>query len=184
MGQDKASLLWRGQPLIAHTVQVAQQVTDASYIITPWPDRYRALVEAVFIQEPHPGQGPLVGLVQGLAALSSSRVATDWILLLACDLPYLEATGLHQWRSQLDTVPPNCLAVVPQIEERWEPLCAFYRPSILPKLEMAIAQGQRSFQAVLPSLPVQPLPLSPDTHRMLHNCNTPADWQAVLDGES
>lgn len=183
MGEDKASLLWRGQPLIAHTVQIAQQVTDACYIITPWPDRYRAGVEAVFIQEQHSGQGPLVGFVQGLAALSANRAATDWLLLLACDLPHLDVHVLTEWRSRLTIIPHNHLAVVPQVGELWEPLCAFYRPSILPKLEVAIAQGQRSFQTLLSSLPVQPIPLTPNTHRMLHNCNTPADWQVALDGE-
>ncbi|MEM8642343.1 MAG: molybdenum cofactor guanylyltransferase [Cyanobacteria bacterium P01_G01_bin.54] len=182
MGSDKAQLPWRGQTLLSHVVQVAQGVTEVCHVITPWPERYRSQVAgAVFLLETEPGQGPLVGFAQGLAAIAPTYPQLDWLLLLACDLPYLEVALLQRWGQQLETVDAALLAMVPYHNDRWEPLCAFYRPTIFPALKQAIAQNQRSFQTFLSTLPCQPLTLPPEQHLMLCNCNTPADWQGVHD---
>lgn len=183
MGQDKASLVLQGQPLLVRVTQVAAQVSTTCHIITPWPERYRTMVQAQlpgvqWLQEQGSGHGPLVGFAQGIAAIEPQP---DWILLLACDLPCLTPHILQQWQAQLSTVAADVLAVVPRNGDCWEPLCGFYRPAILPFLERAIAQHQTAFQPLLNRLPVQTLLLSPEQRPLLHNCNTPADWQQVIE---
>lgn len=193
LGQDKALLSIQGQPLLRRTCAIAQRLTNQVFIVTPWPERYQTLVPAgcQFVQEqPLPGtalpnfpkleetgqrafpptqpHGPLVGFAQGLAP-----VKADWVLLLACDLPYLQVEVLQDWITQLSSVPADAIANLHHSEKGWEPLCGFYRRTCLPRLTDFIAQGGRSFQAWLSQQPVQILNL-PDP-QMLYNCNTPQD---------
>ena len=172
MGQDKALLPWQGIPLLRRVGRVAADCSDRVYILTPWPDRYGHLCDPgwQFLLETVSGQGPLVALQQGLVQIDS-----DWVLLLACDLPRLQPAVLQQWRSQLGDLPAEILAAVPYLDDRWEPLCGFYHRQCLKQLDPFIAAGGRSFQTWLTQIPVQPLFLSLERSQMLWNCNTPAD---------
>ncbi|MCS6815457.1 MAG: molybdenum cofactor guanylyltransferase [Cyanobacteria bacterium] len=171
MGKDKALSLWQGIPLLQQVCTVAANCCPTIYVITPWPDRYKTLVSNVcWIHEDQPGQGPLVALTQGLM-----HIPTDWVLLLACDLPCLQATVLQQWAMQLATLPAETLAFAPYHHDRWEPLCAFYRRRAQLSLQAFVQQGGRSFQRWLAQNPVQSIPVEAEMAAMLRNCNTPAD---------
>ncbi|MBD2122557.1 molybdenum cofactor guanylyltransferase [Trichocoleus sp. FACHB-262] len=179
MGQDKALIPVQGVPLLRHVCDVAAECTNEIYVVTPWPQRYRELLpnSCRFVQERplhqdiHP-QGPLVGFAQGLA-----QVQTDWVLLLACDLPRLRGEVLQGWAQQLDTVPELAIAFVPYHAQGWDPLCGFYRRSCLPLLNAFISRGGRSFQRWLDHNEVQAIPDA--DKRMLFNCNTPNDLAAL-----
>lgn len=193
MGEDKALLMVDGVPLLQLVCDIAIALCDPVYVVTPWSERYQNLLPAScqFIQEvplaiegtsdiisssskatsplPH---GPLVGFAQGL-----SQVTTDWVLLLACDLPRLRVEVLQSWAAELDTVEAEAIALLTRHAKGWEPLCGFYRRSCLPTLMDFINQGGRSFQDWLAQQPVQLLAL-PDA-QMLFNCNTPVDFASV-----
>ncbi len=182
MGQDKALIPIQGVPLLQLVCHMAIGCTDTVYVVTPWQKRYRYLLPAncQFVQEvpligeanttlPH---GPLVGFAQGLA-----QVQTEWVLLLACDLPRLRLEILQEWASGLDLVDDDAIAVLTHHAKGWDPLCGFYRRSCLPKLQEFITRGGRSFQGWLAEHPVQALTLTDS--QMLFNCNTPQDLAAV-----
>ena len=185
MGQDKALLSWQGIPLLTHICQCSQALSDHIQVLSPWPDRYANLLPKTVEnrQELTPGLGPLWALNQGLNDCSG-----DWLLLLACDMPLLNAARLQQWRSQLVTLPSSCLAYVPQTQSKtkpqtalkshvyWEPLCGFYQRSSQDALTQFLAQGGRSFQNWLNTIETQAIPLRAEDTTMMHNCNTPADW--------
>lgn len=172
MGQDKASIAWDGVPLLRRVYDVAIACTPSTYVLTPWPDRYREILppDCCWLEESQPGAGPIVALSQGCQQLDC-----EWIWLLGCDLPLLQADVLRHWIGQLDRLSPDILALVPQSGDRWEPLCGFYRRSIASPLNAFLGTGGRSFQRWLPQIPVQPLSLSLDEVQMLHNCNRPED---------
>ncbi len=184
MGQDKALLPIQGVPLLQQVCRIAQSCASSVYVVTSWPERYEYLLPKTcqFIHEvplregshttplPH---GPLVGFAQGLA-----QVKTDWVLLLACDLPWLRAEVLQAWADQVDSVSQDVAALLPRHAKGWEPLCGFYRRSCLPALTDFIKSGGRSFQKWLAQLSVQILPL-PEDDQMLFNCNTPTDLDTV-----
>jgi len=175
MGQDKALLPIQGVPLLQLVCDVAQSCTRLVYIVTPWPERYQLLPACQFIREvpsPQP-HGPLVGFAQGLV-----QVKTDWVLLLACDLPRLRVEVLQDWASELNNVNPETSALLPRHAKGWEPLCGFYRRSCLPTLTDFINQGGSSFQQWLTQISVQLLPL-PEDDQMLFNCNTPTDLEVI-----
>lgn len=184
MGQNKALISINGVPLLRQTCQIALECAVSVKVVTFHPEKYRAIVPSgcVVLHErslaatgdetPH---GPLIGFTQGLA-----NASTPWVLLLACDLPYLQADILHRWLQQLPE-PSSAIALLPQIQARWEPLCGFYHQSCLESLRQFIAQGGRSFQRWLATIPVQQITFCADAElrhqeqQMLFNCNTPQD---------
>jgi molybdenum cofactor guanylyltransferase len=196
MGEDKALIPIQGVPLLQRVCAIAKGCADTIYIVTPWPERYQHLLlpGCQFIRElalpsadeeetgtkllsasPRPRvpassqtHGPLVGFAQGLA-----QVQTEWVLLLACDLPRLRVEVLQDWISKLDRVGDNAIAALAHHPKGWEPLCGFYRRRCLPELLEFINQGGRSFQQWLQQYPVEILPLAEP--EMLFNCNTPED---------
>lgn len=181
MGRDKALVPWQGVPLIRRVGTAAASCASAVYVLTPWPERYRAVVapDCSFLDESHPGQGPLVALADGLGQIPP----VEWVLLLACDLPQLQPTILQGWRDRLSLLPDRILAAVPQrlppgrrSHRRWEPLCGFYRPTIQPQLEDFIQRGGRSFQNFLTAVEVRALPVGEREAQMLRNCNSPDDF--------
>lgn len=186
MGQDKAFIPVQGIPLLRRTYDIAALCTPTVYVVTSRPNLYHPILppECVLIQEcaldsNSATHGPLVGFAQGL-----SHVTTDWVMLLACDLPYLQATILQRWFSQVESLESE-IAILPITENRWEPLCGFYRVSCLPSLQTFISEGGRSFQSWLAQESVRSIVFSdnPEQHRkernMLFNCNTPEDLQLL-----
>jgi len=173
MGRDKALVSWQGIPLLQRVSRVAARCCEGVYILTPWPGRYRSVVGrgCTFLSESQPGGGPLVAFNDGLGQIP----AADWVLLLACDLPQLQATILREWRDRLPQVSSTVLATVPRDLERWEPLCGFYRPAVRPQLECFLQQGGQSFQAWLASVAVEAISVSEGERTMLLNCNYPND---------
>jgi molybdopterin-guanine dinucleotide biosynthesis protein A len=180
MGRDKALIPVQGVPLLRRICLVALECTPIVYVVTSRVHQYEKILppECQVIQERLlPGeielQGPLVGFAQGL-----ENVQTEWVLLLACDLPNLRLEILQDWIMELDNQPDLVDALLPQGEKGWEPLCGFYRVSNLAHLTTFIQQGGRSFQRWLQQRSVKALPLS--SSNMLFNCNTPADLTHVL----
>lgn len=174
MGQDKALLPIQGVPLLQRVYGIANAFCDFVYVVTPWSERYQGLLPSScqFVREVVPTQGPLVGFAQGL-----SQVQTDWVLLLACDLPRLQVEVLQDWAVGLGSVRDEVLALLTHHAKGWNPLCGFYRRNCLPTLTHFINQGGRSFQQWLTQHPVQVL-IPPDP-QMLFNCNTPADLASL-----
>ena len=176
MGTDKALLEIDGKSLLQRACEVAAVVTPQVYVLTAWPDRYRSTLtkKSKFLVEYNPGSGPLVALTQGL-----TKIAADWILLLACDLPLLDAQIIQNWASQLTALPPSTLAIVPYQNSRWEPLCGFYRQQSLPSLQRFIDKGERSFQVWLNQIQAIPIPVGEKESLMLSNCNTLEEFEQL-----
>lgn len=179
MGQDKALISLQNVPLLQRVCEIATECVGQVYVVTPWLERYQEILPSSCegIQEvPLPGEtkphGPLVGFAQGLA-----QVQTNWVLLLACDLPWLHQDEVQQWIGHLGEVSEEAIALLPRHPKGWEPLCGFYRRQCLPLLNDYINQGGRSFQRWLAQHPVQELPVSDP--QVLFNCNTPADLEKI-----
>lgn len=171
MGKDKALLLIDRIPLLQKIYTVANDCASMVYVVTPWIEQYTPILpqHCQFIRENTPTQGPLVAFLEAL-----NQVESEWILLLACDLPLLTSAVVQQWAHSLVSVPEDAIAYVPKQDHLWQPLCGFYRSCCLSSLQNYIKQGGRSFQGWLNQSSVQQL-LVNDPHILL-NCNTPEDF--------
>ncbi len=118
------------------------------------------------ISDAHIGIGPLGGLHAGLCACT-----TPWLLVVACDLPWLDPATL---RTLLAARTDTLDAVVASDSSGWDhPLCACYARHILPIIEAQIAAASYAMHALLNQLANVRTVRVPDY--AVRNINTPAD---------
>lgn len=173
MGRDKALIEIEGVPLIQRTIQIAQSLSDRTYVVTSTPDKYRLYLSGCEVVEEVEPQGALIGFATALAEIES-----EWVLLLACDLPRLKLEPLQGWKSQLAYILPDEIAYLARSDKGWEPLCGFYRCSSLADLPGYIASGGRSFQKWLERHHVAEVAVKDSD--ILFNCNNPIDLDFIL----
>ena len=180
MGRDKALLKINRDTLLARICAIALQTTSKVCVVTPWVEKYQSILppDCQLIKEElvlkAKSNTPIIGFTQALQS-----VDTEWVLLLACDLPYLSSFQVKQWSKSLATVLSTEIALLPRNFKGWEALCGFYRRDSLTSLKTYIESGGMSFQRWLSQHSVRELKIQDRT--CLFNCNTPADWQSVVD---
>lgn len=124
-----------------------------------------------------PGIGPLGGLRALLVAAESAPV-----LALACDLPFVSRELLARLLATGDGERDGAFnaridVVAARRQQLWEPLCARYNGSVLPVLNTALGEGERSFQGLLRRLRVHELQLLPGQESELGDWDTPEDMK-------
>jgi molybdenum cofactor guanylyltransferase len=129
------------------------------------------------LEDRWPGEGPLGGIVTALC--HARRNALAWWLIVACDLPLLDAPTIDAlYRSTPDRAGRPAPDVVVAVTDRREPLCAMWRvDSVAAPLEAAFAAGERSVTAALATLAIAGLVVADVAVAAdaLHNVNTPND---------
>jgi molybdopterin-guanine dinucleotide biosynthesis protein A len=178
MGQDKALLKVEGLTMLERMCLLTKGFAEDVYVLTFWPDRYQSIlpINCQLIQERRTSKicsthGPLIGFAQALR-----YVKTEWVLLLACDLPKLTTDFLLQGYESLPS-GQKVMAYLPRTENRWEPLCGFYHYSCLAALKQYLKDGGDSFQGWLGSIVVKEW-VAPNGNFLL-NCNTAEDFQEL-----
>ncbi len=171
MGTDKALIHINGLPLLTRICNIALSCTSPVYIVTPWLEKYQDIIpqNCRIIPESNHNSGPLIGFYQGLKSIPP----TEWILLLACDLPNINSDVLQSWILQLNLVDQDAIALLPPHSKGWHPLCGFYRQICFSLLEKFIQSDGKSFQKWLQKYHVQELIVH--EQKVLFNCNTPED---------
>ncbi len=181
MGQPKATLaLPGGESLVEHVVNAARQVDRVDEVVLL--GRCAGLPEAVgslkVLEDTEPGGGPMAGLCSLLA-----HAGTRWGLLLACDLPLLEAGLLvrlcDEARADVDVVAYRRTDGA----DGWHACCAAYVPRLLDAALEQVTRGRRSLHALLDSARVAGIEPSPEEQRGLRNLNTPEDYARLARGE-
>lgn len=164
-GADKAAVVVDGRPMIEHVYEAVRAVTDRLFLSARTADEAPALLVPTIVDR-YPDRGPLAGLHAALRA-----AGTTWVLVVACDLPYVTPRVLRQI---LDARASGGEAVVSRTPDgRLQPLCACYHLHILPMVERRIASGAFSMHELLThleSVRYVDVPAAP-----LRNVNTPED---------
>ena len=166
MGRDKALLPWRDRTLVDHIADAVQAAAGSVTLIGD-PAKYAHLGYAV-AADMVADCGPLGGILTALAASQS-----DWNLVLACDLPEVDAAFLRTLLARAadigaDALLPAGPSGLP------EPLCAVYHRRCLDAIRAAVANGVRKVSDGLASLKIEIWRL-PDS-AVFHNLNTSEDW--------
>ena len=140
MGQDKALLLFRGQPLIKRLIERLSPLAQETVIATNRPAAFAAYGLRT-ASDARPGLGALNGLY---TALHSARY--PFVAVVACDMPFANPKLLAYQAALLGI--RKCDAVVPRSAEGWESFHAVYRRDhCLPLIEKALKAEKRRVDA-------------------------------------
>ena len=166
MGRNKALLPYHGITLAESVAEVVRAAAGTAALVGGRP--HDAPSGIGFVPDLYPGEGPLGGI---LSALRSSTA--DWNLMVACDMPDLEANFLRQLLDAADSC--GAVALVPAGPSgRLEPLCAAYHRKALGGLEAAFARGVRKIATALEEVDTVTWPV-PELS-CFQNVNTPEEW--------
>jgi molybdenum cofactor guanylyltransferase len=159
-----------GVPLLA---RVYANVRDVAPVVIAaregFPPELDALLDCPIVLDRWPNRGPLAGLIGAL-----SRVATTHVFALAGDAPNVTREVPD---ALIAACSPEDEAVVPEHDERLEPLAAVYERAALEREGRAVLREEKgSMHALLARLRVRRLVLP---SRYFANVNTAADFEAV-----
>jgi molybdopterin-guanine dinucleotide biosynthesis protein A len=172
MRRDKAALHYAGKPQLVRAMELLAPLVGRAFVSVraeQQSDPQRAAYDT--IRDLAPDLGP----IGGIHAALQSHPTRAW-LVLACDLPFLDAATLERLiamraRSRLATAYRSGSDALP------EPLCAIYEPQSRGPIEAWIESGQRCPRSWLRQHDVELLEL-PDPHA-LDNINTVEEYAAA-----
>jgi molybdenum cofactor guanylyltransferase len=176
MGRPKAWLPFHGQPMLARVLDRLAPLF-AEQIVVRAPGQELPAVDARFVEDEEPGQGPVAGLAAGLAA-----VTCPLAFATSCDAPFIDPRVVAHL---LERCQPPYAVVVPLWEGRPQPLHAVYRADTAPVLKQLLAAGRRRPVDLYKEVPTLELPeeeiraLDPNGLTFM-NTNTPEDFQRAL----
>lgn len=132
MGRPKALLLFGNEPLIDHLVRRLEQKFKRVVVVAA-PDQELPPLAATVVRDEVAYQGPVGGIYYGLRATSGTGA-----FVTSCDAPFLNLPLISFLTSQIS----NHDVVVPYWQDRFQPLHAVYRRSVVPLLEEQLERGE------------------------------------------
>lgn len=179
-GLDKPGALVGGVPLIEW---VAAAVAGARTLVVVGPTRTSAagavvtravLTRAVFTREDPPGSGPIPALRAGLA-----EVTAEWVVLLAADLPFLDAAHVTTLLRAAASEAAGAVLVDDDGREQW--LTGAWRVTVLRDALRAYTGGSlRGLLGPLGPVPVR-LPAGRGGRPPWFDCDTMSDLRTADD---
>jgi molybdopterin-guanine dinucleotide biosynthesis protein A len=173
MQRDKAALHYHGRTQLEWAMALLAPHVERAFVSVR-PDQVHDPVRAKFAQilDRHDNLGPIAGIVAAQAA----HPDVAW-LVLACDLPYLEAGTLeHLLRSRQPL--RQATAYRSSHDGLPEPLCAIYEPASRPAIAAYVGSGRQCPRKFLIKADVNLL--EQPNARALDNVNTPEEYGAAL----
>jgi molybdopterin-guanine dinucleotide biosynthesis protein A len=175
MGRTKSLLPFDGEPLIIHIARALQHLF-AEMVIVAAPDQELPDLPATVVRDEIAYQGPVGGIYYGLKAAGGK-----FCFVTSCDVPFLNPSLISFLISQIS----NHDVVVPLWENRFQPLHAVYRTSVLPLLKGQLERGE--LRPVYLFDKIQTCKIGEDEIRRFDpeglsflNMNTPADYERAL----
>jgi len=132
MGRAKALLPFDNEPLIAHVVRRLKSWFP-EIIVVAAPDQELPELSAVLVRDEIAYQGPVSGIYHGLKAATK-----DVCFVTSCDAPFLNFELIDHLLEQISEYD----VVVPFWQERFQPLHAIYRTSVVPLLKEQLERGE------------------------------------------
>ena len=177
MGRDKIGVMLAGRTLLEHVHGIVAPLCEEVIVVTR-EERVAATRAAVpenccVVADRLAGRGPLVGIHAALMA-----AATERVLVVACDMPWLQPTLLE---AMISTGRGD--VVIPRTERGWEPLHAVYDRRCLEAIEGQLEQGSRPVPSFFDAVVVdewndERCRLYDPDGRSFRNVNDPGDLPA------
>jgi molybdopterin-guanine dinucleotide biosynthesis protein A/molybdopterin converting factor small subunit len=132
MGSPKALLLFDGEPLVVHVARALNRLFPEVVVVAA-PGQELPPLNATLARDEVAYQGPVGGIYYGLCAARG-----EFCFVTSCDVPFLNTSLISHLVSQIS----DCDVVVPYWQERFQPLCAVYRQSVVPLLKEQLERGE------------------------------------------
>lgn len=172
MGRNKLrlSIHGDGKDMLERTVELLGGFTDDVFVSCRAPEDaapFKAIPDEV------DRQGPFGGVYSALRRLQMP------ILVLSCDLPFMDGPTLRRLLDARKARLPGTIMTTYQQEETGfiEALVAVYEPACLPWFDAAWKQGIRKFSVVIPEELRTHVPYSRSEALPFFNINYPADFE-------
>jgi molybdenum cofactor guanylyltransferase len=132
MGRPKALLPFGDEPLIVHIVRGLKRLF-AEIVVVAAPGQELPALPVKLVRDEVAYQGPVGGIYYGLKAAGG-----EFSFVTSCDVAFLNSPLISYLTSQI----PEHDVVVPYWQDRFQPLHAVYRRSVLPLLESQLERGE------------------------------------------
>jgi molybdopterin-guanine dinucleotide biosynthesis protein A len=170
MGQDKATMLFRGGPFWKNRLEILRGLQWKEVFVSAQKDPPWRPADIEFVGDEQPSRGPLSGIAAAL-----SRITTDHLLVLAIDVPFMTEAYL---RSLCARIRPG-QGVVPVIEGRAEPLVAIYPRDAGDEFTHALSGTDFSLQPLMRKLithgKLRSVDVLAEEKSLFRNLNEPGD---------
>src|SRR5207249_11855852 len=131
MGKDKATVLFRGKALWQMQLELLGRLEPAEIFVSARIDPVWRPADVEFVADDPPSRGPLSGL-----AASLTQMRTKHLLALAIDMPFMTPEYL---KFLCDQIEPG-RGVLPNIDDRAEPLAAIYPQEVDVDVRSALSE--------------------------------------------
>ena len=124
-GSDKATVNFRGMPLIKHLLWRFRKYTDDLFLVSRFdsPDRLQ-LVDVEIVYDSHPTRSVMGAVID---AIVNSR--NQWVFVLAVDLPLITYDFIEWMVTNSNLETTDACMIVPSSSHGAQPLCALYNKS-------------------------------------------------------
>ena len=174
MGQDKATLVFRGRPLWQTQVDLLRKLNPHEIFISARTDPPWLPADVSFVADAKSSGGPLSGITSALM-----RISTKYLLALAVDMPLMTENYLC---SLCQLIEPD-RGVVPTIGDRAEPLAAIYPKCAESDFITALSSADVSLQSLTKKLvalnKLSLFGVSKADEKLFRNLNEPGDFVAT-----
>lgn len=116
--RNKAFLEYENNYFIERIIKALEDYEEI-IIISNNPDDYKTLGLKVF-KDIYPNQGPLSGIHSAL-----NHIKNEYCLVVACDMPFINKNVVNY----LGNIKEDYEILIPEVEQRLQPLCAIYKKS-------------------------------------------------------
>jgi molybdopterin-guanine dinucleotide biosynthesis protein A len=175
MGRPKALLLFDSEPLIVHIVRSLNRIFSETVVVAA-PEQELPSLPCKLARDEVAYQGPVGGIYYGLKAAGGK-----FCFVTSCDVAFLNTALISHLVAQISEYD----VVVPHWEDRFQPLHAVYRRSVIPFLEAQLERGE--LRPVYLFDKVRTCKITEDQIRRFDpeglsflNMNTPEDYEQAL----
>ena len=183
MGRDKSTLVIGGRTLIEIAAMALSGVADPIRVVGNLAAGQTSLPIIPDEEIGGGARGAIVGLYT-----AAKYAGTEWIAVLACDLPFVSSELLVRMSTAIAKVGKETVAALlpEQPDGRIQPLCGFYRAAATRLgIEELLSEDNWRLQRLAERLDTHIVPFTdiadlPGSERFFMNLNSPEDHQAAL----
>ncbi|WP_457607318.1 molybdenum cofactor guanylyltransferase [Nitratifractor sp.] len=168
MGRDKALLPFGGYESLARYQYERLRPLFARVSLSAKEDKFP--FDAPLIPDREEESSPMVALASILAASRSKGV-----FLLGVDMPFVDEKVIESLKEAFATTDAEI--VIAGGPRAPEPLCAIYRPSLLPRVEALLTEGEHRLRSLLEHSDTQIVPF--ENAGLFRNLNRPEEYAAA-----